>query len=153
MTFDKEGKTDRQIIEEGIPHRSPFLFLEKILDWDENGIQCSYCFKEDEFFFKGHYPDSPLVPGVILCESAMQAGALYLSRCFKRAEGDGKKVPVVGRMTDIKFKQIVRPGNEVVLFVKLKEKMGNIWYLTAKVTLLGKTVVTFEFACTETDRV
>lgn len=61
-------------IEALIPHRSPFLFIDEIVSADEAGSVAVRTFKEDEFFFKGHFPSYPVVPGVILIETMAQAG-------------------------------------------------------------------------------
>ena len=53
-------------IESLIPHRKPFLFVDELLYNGEEGSASLYTFKEDEFFFKGHFPDYPIVPGVML---------------------------------------------------------------------------------------
>ena len=66
-----------------IPHRPPFLFVDTIVERKEDGIVCRKTFEPDEYFFAGHYPDVPLVPGVILCEAAMQAAAVFLSEKLK----------------------------------------------------------------------
>ena len=100
-------------------------------------------FQPDEWFFQGHYPDYPLVPGVILCEAAMQAGAVLLS---KHMTGDG--VPVAGRLNDVKFKRMIRPGDTMLLDVTLDERMGDAFFLSAKVTCDGKPAVTLSFAVT-----
>ena len=75
----------RAAILASIPHRAPFLFVDQIVEITEQGIKCAYRFKEDEYFFQGHYPSNPIVPGVILCEAAMQAGAVYyVARSHRR---------------------------------------------------------------------
>ena len=66
-----------------IPHRPPFLYVDTIVERKEDGIVCRKTFEPDEYFFVGHYPDFPLVPGVILCEAAMQAAAVFLSEKLK----------------------------------------------------------------------
>lgn len=119
------------------------LLVDEILRQDEHTIVCAKTFHADEFFFQGHYPDYPLVPGVILCESAMQAGALLLAELLP-AEG----VPVATRMNDIKFKRMVRPGDRIELEVCLKERLADAFFLQAKVRCEGKLAVRFEFACT-----
>ena len=180
----------RQTILDSLPHRPPFLFVDEIRDWTEEKIVTAYRFKEDEFFFKGHYPERPIVPGVILCESAMQAGAIFLSRLFQSEKETGavggdapsglssdesrtgeknggnwtvenssdavpsppakKKVPVVGRMEDIRFKKMIAPGEEILCEVTFKEKMTHVYFMTAKITSDGKLVARFDFACTQT---
>ncbi|MDO4586531.1 MAG: 3-hydroxyacyl-ACP dehydratase FabZ family protein [Planctomycetia bacterium] len=143
----------RQQIYDAIPHRPPFLFIDEIKELTNDHIICIYQFKEDEFFFQGHYPGSPIVPGVILCESAMQAGAILLSNYFKESDSESKKIPVVGRMNDIKFKQLVRPGDTIQLEVELREKMKNAYFLNAKIITNDKQlIVRFEFVCTITER-
>ncbi len=126
-----------------IPHRPPMLLVDEIVERAEDRIVCRKTFREEEFFFQGHYPDFPLVPGVILCESAMQAGAILLSGFV--AEGNG--VPVATRMNEVKFKNTVRPGDTIEMAVDLVERMANAFFLKAKVTKGGKLAVSFEFAC------
>lgn len=146
----------RQTILDALPHRPPFLFVDEILRWTETDIVTTYTFKPDEFFFAGHYPNAPIVPGVLLCESAMQAGAIFLSRLF--AAEDAKRtdtpkrplIPVVGRMNEIKFKRMVQPGETIRCEVKLGEKMGRAYFLSAQVTVGEFSAVRFEFACTRT---
>lgn len=149
----------RQTILDAIPHRPPFLFVDRILEWTDSDIVTEYTFKPSEWFFAGHYPNSPLVPGVILCESAMQAGAVFLSKLFaaedaKKLPGESSKkvIPVVGRMNDIKYKRMVSPGETIRCEVSFKEKMGSAYFLSAKVTVEGALAVRFEFACTRTEK-
>jgi 3-hydroxyacyl-[acyl-carrier-protein] dehydratase len=127
-----------------IPHREPFLLVDEILERSDRRIVCRKRFTGDEFWYRGHYPQFPLTPGVLLCEAAMQAGAVLLAGRLTN-EGDG--VPVVTRMNNVKFKTMVRPGDTVELNVELTEEMMGAFFLTASVTLAGNTAVTFDFAC------
>lgn len=132
-----------EAIQAAIPHRPPMLLVEEIVERGENRIVCRKTFRPDEYFFQGHYPEYPLVPGVILCEAAMQAGAVLLSGTVP-AGG----IPVATRMSDVKFKRMIHPGDSVLLDVTLNERVGSAYFLSAKVTCEGKTVVTFNFAVT-----
>jgi len=132
------------IIENAIPHRGPMLLVDEIVSQTDEHIVCKKTFLPDEFFFQGHYPDYPLVPGVILCEATMQAGAIMLSKQAGESEG----VPVATRLNDVKFKQMVRPGDTIEMDVTLKERLAETFFMVGKVTLAGKTAVRFEFACT-----
>ncbi|MBO7707176.1 MAG: beta-hydroxyacyl-ACP dehydratase [Thermoguttaceae bacterium] len=147
----------KQTILDLIPHRPPFLFVDEIRELSDEKIVAAYRFKEDEFFFQGHYPGRPLVPGVILCEAAMQAGAVYLASLYGKevaemAENTGKKLmPVVGRIDEVKFKKIVGPGDVIETEVVLREKMARAYFLNAKITSGGELVSRFRFACTYTE--
>ncbi len=136
---------DNPTILDAIPHRDPFLFVDAIEHWDESTIICTKTFSGTEAFFGGHYPGFPLVPGVVLCEAAMQAGAILLSKYLKDAEG---KVPVATRMNDVRFKRMVHPGETLRMEVQLVEKVASAFFLGAKVSVDGKVAVRFEFACT-----
>jgi 3-hydroxyacyl-[acyl-carrier-protein] dehydratase len=131
-------------IETAIPHRPPFLFIDEIVERSEARIVCRRTFREDEFFYQGHYPGRPLTPGVILCEAAMQAGAILLAQHI----GDATGVPVATRMNDVKFKRMVAPGETIELDVELVERLSDAFFLKAKVSCRGKVAVRFEFACT-----
>ncbi len=147
MSNEESFFDSRDAILAAIPHRSPFLFIDAINSWTESEIVCSYRFKEDEFFFAGHYPQSPIVPGVILLESAMQAGAIFTSKLLS-SEETKTKAPVVGRMNDVKFKSVVRPGDTVEHTVVLKERMAGAYLFGAKTRIRGKLAASFEFIVT-----
>jgi 3-hydroxyacyl-[acyl-carrier-protein] dehydratase len=135
----------RQEILDAIPHRDPFLLVDEIVEQSDARIVGTKLFRGDEYFFTGHYPGYPLVPGVLLCEAAMQCGAVLLS---KHLAGIEDKVPVATRMNDVRFKRMVRPGETIRMEIELVERLADAFFLTAKVTVAGKVAVRFEFACT-----
>lgn len=131
-------------IKAAIPHREPFLLLDEIVEQSDSRVVCRKRFTGDEFWYPGHYPDFPITPGVLLCEAAMQAGAVLLSRFAADQPGT---VPVVTRLNNAKFKAMVRPGDTVTLEVELKEQLGGAYFLDARVKNGDATAVTFDFAC------
>jgi 3-hydroxyacyl-[acyl-carrier-protein] dehydratase len=131
-------------IKAAIPHRDPFLLIDEIVEHSPQRIVCRKRFTGDEFWYAGHYPGFPLTPGVLLCEAAMQAGAVLLTKEVGNAT-DG--VPVVSRMNNVKFKNMVRPGDTVDLHVELTDQKSGAYFLTAKVMAQGKLAVTLDFAC------
>ena len=135
----------REEILSAIPHRDPFLLVDEIVERSDSRIVCTKVFSGKEDFFAGHYPDYPLVPGVLLCEAAMQCGAILLSHHMTAADG---KVPVATRLNDVRFKRMVRPGEMIRMEVDLVERMADAFFLKAKVTVDGQVAVRFEFACT-----
>ena len=134
-------------IEAAIPHRPPMRLVDEIVESDARHLVGRKTFRGDEFFVQGHYPGNPIVPGVILCESAMQAGAVLISEQLSDRHG----VPVVTRINDVKFRRIIRPGDTVTLDVTLDEQLADAFFLTAKILHHGKVAVRFSFACTLTD--
>jgi 3-hydroxyacyl-[acyl-carrier-protein] dehydratase len=134
----------REAILCAIPHREPFLLIDEIVEQSENRIVCRKRFTGEEFWYRGHYPEFPLTPGVLLMESAMQAGAVLLA---KVVADNPDKVPVVSRINNVKFKAMVRPGDTILLDVTLKEQVSGAFFMDATVLLEGKTAVAFDFAC------
>src|SRR5690554_7691222 len=92
-------------IESLIPHRKPFLFVDEILSCDAEGSVSEHIFTEDEFFFEGHFPEYPVVPGVILVETMAQAGGAALSYQKTFAEGSLFFLATVDK---VKFRRQVR---------------------------------------------
>jgi 3-hydroxyacyl-[acyl-carrier-protein] dehydratase len=133
-----------EAIHAAIPHRDPFLLVDDIVEQTESRIVCRKRFTGDEYFFAGHYPGFPLVPGVLLCEAAMQAGAILLSSHLAGKQG----VPVATRMNDVRFKRMVRPGETIDMEVELTERLADAFFLKAKVSVGNEVAVRFEFACT-----
>ncbi len=136
--------TLEQILD-AIPHRPPMLLLDQVVSKTDSSIVCRKTFAPDEHFLQGHYPDNPIVPGVILCEASMQAGAVLLSSLI--APTTDEQVPVATRMNNVKFKKIVRPGDTVDIQVQLDNQLANAFFLTAKVTCDGGLCARLEFAC------
>ena len=133
-------------IQEAIPHRAPMLLIDEVVEQSEDKIVCRKTFRENEYFFQGHYPGAPLVPGVILCEVAMQAGAVLLSG--EMPTDSSGKVPVATRMNNVKFKRKVVPGDVADVHVTLDERVASAYFMTAKVLVGSQLAVRFEFACT-----
>jgi 3-hydroxyacyl-[acyl-carrier-protein] dehydratase len=143
-TSADKSEMSLEAIKSAIPHREPFLLIDEIIEQTDNHIVCRKKFTGEEFWYRGHYPSFPLTPGVLLCEAAMQAGAVLLS---KAVSDDPDLVPVVSRMNHVKFKTMVRPGDTVTLEVKLTEELAGAFFLDARVMVANHTAVTFDFAC------
>jgi 3-hydroxyacyl-[acyl-carrier-protein] dehydratase len=97
-----------------IPHRKPFLFVDRIEEADETRIIGYKKFGPDEFFFKGHFPEYPVVPGVILVESMAQCGGagVSMSGLLKDA------LFFLATVDKVKLRNQVRPGDEVKMVVQ-----------------------------------
>ena len=129
-----------------IPHRPPFLWVDEVVALTPETITTRKRFDGSEAFFAGHYPDFPIVPGVIICEAIYQAGAILLS---KRA-GDriqGGLIPVLTRSSDGRFKTMVRPGDTIEVEAELVEEVATAFQLKGKAKVNGKLAVSVSFTC------
>ena len=106
---------ERAGIERLLPHRDPFLFVDTIDVTSEEEIVARHVFGADEYFFKGHFPEYPVVPGVILCETMAQAGGAGL---VKRGVLGDDSLFFFATLDKVKFRNQVRPGDEVKIVVK-----------------------------------
>lgn len=127
-----------------IPHRPPFLFVDRIVAEEAGTLAIEWTVPAGADFLRGHYPGSPLVPGVILCECAFQAGAILCSRDPADGVPPGS-APVLTRIVDARFKRMVRPGETVRCSVTLDERVGPARYMTARLTCGGEAVLRVQF--------
>ena len=139
-------------ITDRIPHRPPFLWLDRVLEVTDNSIVAEKKIPEDLDLFQGHYPDYPLMPGVLLCEAVFQAGGVLLAEMLRSAstmsaEESGLAKPVLTRVLGAKFKREVRPGDTVTVNARLIERVGGAWFLKGTVRVDGKVAVQVEFGC------
>ena len=137
---------DQSFIQERIPHRAPFLWLDRVLELSSEGIRAEKKVPADLDVFQGHYPDYPILPGVLLCEAVFQAGALLISETL-RGKKEIKGVPVLTRILKAKFKREAGPGDTLAIQAMLKEKVGPAWFMKGSVRVKGKVAVQVEFAC------
>jgi 3-hydroxyacyl-[acyl-carrier-protein] dehydratase len=118
-----EAPFGREGIEEIIPHREPFLFLDEIVELEPGvWVVARKQVRPDEWFFPGHFPDRPIMPGVIMVEALAQAGAVAV---LSLEENRGKLALFAG-IDDVRFKRIVEPGEELTLECRLEAARGPI---------------------------
>lgn len=133
-----------------IPHRPPFLFVDKIVEMREDGIVCSRTFDGGEGFYKGHYPNAPLTPGVLLCESVFQAASVYLVKKARLSGTDGMedRTPVLCRIESARFKSMVFPGDEILIEVRDGEKLSGFYTMTGTVKTARGLALQIKFVIT-----
>ncbi len=104
-----------------VPQQAPFRFIDEIISLDEQQIVGAYRFREDEYFYRGHFPGRPITPGVILIETMAQIGVvafgMYLLACQKNVMPGQLKGPLslFSLADNIEFKGIVFPGERVIV--------------------------------------
>ncbi len=128
---------DRNSIEKIIPQREPFLMIDEVENYvpGESAIAYKYV-KEDEWYFKGHFPENPIMPGVLITESLAQTGAVAI---LGMEENKGKNA-LFGGIDKMKFKKIVIPGDKLKLEVKIIKRKGPIGVGEAVATVDDKIV-------------
>ena len=127
----------RSEIEKLIPHRDPFLFVDEITEADNEKIIAKHVFTESEFFFKGHFPEYPVVPGVILVETMAQSGGAGLRKLGVLGDGSLFFLATVDK---VKFRRQIRPGDEV------RSEITNLRVSPRMIKQSGKAYVGDELA-------
>jgi 3-hydroxyacyl-[acyl-carrier-protein] dehydratase len=109
-------------IEGLIPHRWPFLLVDRIVEYDPDAkrIVGLKAFTATEWFFQGHFPGLPVVPGVIQVEALAQTMAVYVAK----QEGFGDRIGLFAGIDEVRFKRVVSPGDVLRLEVTM-EKLGS----------------------------
>lgn len=125
-----------------IPHRPPFLLIDQILEVEPGiSVKARKIITGNEEFFKGHYPDYPVMPGMLIVEALAQAGAFAIL-CLPEMQG---KRPFFGGVDKVKFRQQVRPGDTLILEVTLDSLKKSHGKGTGKAYVGGKLVCQAEF--------
>ena len=136
-----------------IPHRKPFLWVDKIISFANDTIVTEKTIPPDLDVFTGHYPGKPIMPGVLLCEAIFQSGALLIGKMNSSnnpaiQEGPPiNSIPVLTRIANAKFKRNVLPGDIVQIKVRLMETMASVSFFKGALKVGGKTAVLVDFSC------
>ena len=131
---------------QAIPHRPPFLFVDDFVSETPDSLTARRSFSPAEDFYAGHYPGSPITPGVLLCEAVFQTGAAFLSRRQRASGASLDGVPLLAKISDVRFRNPVYPGETIEITVKLKEVLGGFHMLSGSIQSAGKRVLTVDFA-------
>jgi 3-hydroxyacyl-[acyl-carrier-protein] dehydratase len=132
-TLDIDGILER------LPHRYPFLMVDRVLDVvPGKSIVAVKNVSTNEAYFEGHFPGHPVMPGVLILEALAQAGGVLAWESVS-AEERIWILYLVG-IEETRFKQTVRPGDQLVLRVDLVKRKRNLWRFAAKAEVDGKLV-------------
>ena len=132
-----------------LPHRYPFLLVDRVVEFHEG--QSLVAIKNvtaNEPFFQGHFPEKPVMPGVLILEALAQATGLLAFSSGNRASQRDSLYYLVG-IDRARFKQPVEPGDQLRLYVDLIKTRRGIWVFDTKATVNGNTSVPAEIMCTE----
>ena len=121
----------REELKEYIPHREPMLLIDEIELGEGGHCYAKYRVKDDEIFCQGPFPGNPIVPGVILCEIMAQSCALLVKEDLKGL------TPLYTGIDNVRFKNIVKPGDLCEVTARLKSRRGPMFFCEAMLMVDG----------------
>lgn len=133
-----------------IPHRYPFLLVDRIeeLESDQKIVGIKNV-SFNEHFFQGHFPNRPVMPGVLICEAMAQVGAIFAHNA--RGGTGANKVFVLTGLDNVKFKRPVEPGDQLRLELTCLKRRGSFWKMQGIATVDGKLVAQAEISAMEVE--
>lgn len=135
-------------VTELIPHRPPFLFVDELVNEGPGTLVARRTWRGEEDFYQGHYPGAPITPGVLLCEAVFQTGACYMAlkaRAGMLTQGEG--VPLIAKISDVRFRSPVYPGDTILIEVKEKESLGGFTMMSGVIKKAdGTRILNVDFA-------
>jgi 3-hydroxyacyl-[acyl-carrier-protein] dehydratase len=128
-------KLDRAQVEALLPHRPPFLLVDEVLD-GEPGVSCvaSRTLRGDDFWFAGHFPGNPVMPGVLIVEALAQTATIAAA---SGAEIGGK-IGLFAGIDKVRFKRVVKPGDTLLLEAQITAVHGPVGRAKVKATVGGE---------------
>jgi 3-hydroxyacyl-[acyl-carrier-protein] dehydratase len=138
---------DIQTIKEYLPHRYPFLLVDRVLEVEPG--KRLLAFKNvtyNEPFFTGHFPELPIMPGVLIIEALAQATGLLAGASVEGLMGKGKTYYLVG-LDKVRFKRPVVPGDRLMLEASYLRHKRNIWAFACRAEVEGEFVASAEIMC------
>ena len=123
-----------------LPHRDSMLLLDDVQNKDNTAIG-HYTIRGNEFFLNGHFPDNPIVPGVILCEMLAQSACVLMQNVM--SEG---KLPVYTGLNNVKFRSPVKPGDTVETKCHIKRAKHPFYFAEGTAGVDGQICVSAEFS-------
>ncbi len=138
-------------IKKVLPHRYPFLLVDRVIEFETgNYLKAIKNVTVNEPFFQGHFPQQPIMPGVLIIEAVAQATALYGELAIKGGMDDDILYYLVG-VDKARFRQTVGPGDQLVLQVNFNTVRRNIWKFSTTAKVDDKLVASAELMTTIAD--
>jgi 3-hydroxyacyl-[acyl-carrier-protein] dehydratase len=144
------GSMNIQDILEYLPHRYPFLLIDRILELvPGDRLVALKNISVNEPYFAGHFPGKPVMPGVLIIEAMAQAAGVLSFKTLGEKPTNGSLYLFVG-IDNARFKAQVVPGDQLILRVNIKRHLRNIWKYTAVAEVDGHMVAEANLMCAQT---
>ena len=132
-----------------LPHREPFLFIDKIIEIElGKSIHCIKNNKPSEDFFRGHFPNNPVMPGVIILEALAQASGILGFKTMNKSPEEGS-IYVFAGVDKVRFRKRVGPTETVHLFSEVANEKKGIWKFETKAEVEDGLVCTATILCAD----
>jgi beta-hydroxyacyl-ACP dehydratase FabZ len=141
---------DIRAISEILPHRYPFLLIDRIVEHTADKIVARKCVSANEPFFQGHFPGHPVMPGVLILEALAQTGAILAAKAV--GFDPQKQVIYFMGIDAARFRKPVTPGDVLTLEVTPLRRGGAIWKMKGEARVEGALVASCEFLATLANR-
>lgn len=148
MTITHSLPISQDKIKTYLPHRDPMLFLDRVIALSEDEITTESDISPNAEYFKGHFPDLPIMPGVLIIETVAQAGALLVA--LSKGLDEGKFIAFT-HVDEVRFRKPVYPNETIRVDVKIERIRGPFYKFSGKAMCGDATVATLKFAAAQMD--
>ncbi|MBS7456343.1 3-hydroxyacyl-ACP dehydratase FabZ [Coralloluteibacterium stylophorae] len=140
---------DSARIQEMLPHRYPFLLVDRVVEVEPGKrIRALKNVTRNEPFFDGHFPNKPVMPGVLIIEAMAQAGGLLTQLSEQASACDNKQYFLV-KVDEVRFSRMVVPGDQLVLEVELRRTLRRMGFYSARALVDGEEAARAEIVCAD----
>ena len=142
-------KITKDDIKKYLPHREPFLFIDEVIDIDQNNkIHVRKYISPDEYFLDGHFPNNPIFPGVIIIEALGQASGILGFVKMNKTPDEGS-IYVLAGVDKVRFRKRVRPGDTLDIYSTVLGEKRGIWKFDCRAELDKELVCSAIILCAD----
>ena len=135
-----------------LPHREPFLFVDEVLEINKGSdIHAIKRLTGDEDYFRGHFPDNPVMPGVIIIEALAQASGILGFQTMDKTPEEGS-IYVFAGVDKVRFRRRVGPGDDIHLYSKILNEKRGIWKFECRAEVDNEIVCSATILCADRDK-
>jgi 3-hydroxyacyl-[acyl-carrier-protein] dehydratase len=135
-----------------LPHREPFLFVDEVLEINKGSdIHAIKRLTGEEDYFRGHFPNNPVMPGVIIIEALAQASGILGFQTMDKTPEEGS-IYVFAGVDRVRFRRRVGPGDDIHLYSKILNEKRGIWKFECRAEVDNEIVCSATILCADRDK-